>query len=649
MDPTKFELDIQTKGDFKAARELKTILEDEVKVLKRLGQDASEAEARLKKTQEVMKAVAAHGQVKTGSPLSGLLGGLKDQGANVLGSLKSGAVSSAIGLLGAVSAGFTAVAGAAAGAAANVHEWATAQERVTMMDAALAQQGQLTDENREKYQALTSQLQKLTSIADEEWASVLARLTQFGSDPRSIGMDADAVKNLAGIMNGDLQTAALMVGKALQGNFTAFGRLGISVDQNASQTKKLEQLYRELASRGGGQLEARAKTLGGQWRGMKLALSDLMESFGSTIANTGLVQNALSFLTDGFAKLAEEIGAVYPRLQGLQNAEEKTIDTQEELEASAKRYEKRLAGMKLEADRFADALARVRNESEAIRRRQDEQNNARMALELAIVDDQERRGVIKAPTAVARRAAVREKYELLKEAAQLKNDLKQIQVNADELKAAQMREAQTKAEIASLERRKKIAAEYGGGTRAEMNREISRIEAEMGNTLPKPEDGPGKTRAQLGAEYRDYHRRENERKADVKRRADDLRRRRDLFWPAGPENQAVLDADLQRARERLKDDSVTADKASRTLPEQNRQIVEDAKSRASVSGYGAMTDRVKGESASQLLAAAAKAASASGELNASLTQSFQQIVANHEELIRQNRLLLSRLKNASGR
>ena len=66
-----------------------------------------------------------------------------------------------------------------------------------------------------------------------------------------------------------------------------------------------------------------------------------------------------------------------------------------------------------------------------------------------------------------------------------------------------------------------------------------------------------------------------------------------FLWPSGPENQAVLDADLQRAKDRLKDDSVAADKASRTLPEQSRQIVEDAKSRATVAGYGAMTDREK--------------------------------------------------------
>ena len=244
---------------------------------------------------------------------------------------------------------------------------------------------------------------------------------------------------------------------------------------------------------------------------------------------------------------------------------------------------------------------------------------------------------------------MREKYELLKEAAQLKNDLKQIQVNADELKAAQMREAQTKAEIASLERRKKVASEFSSGIRADMNREISRLEEGMGAKLQEPQVSQKKSMAQLAAEYREYHKQENERKAILKRRADELRRRRDAYWPAGPESPAVLDADLQRAKERLKDDSAAADKASRTLPEQSRQIVEDAKSRATVSGYGAMTDRVKGESATQLASAAARAASASGELNAALTESFRRIVANHEELIRQNRLLLDRLKNAPGR
>ena len=84
-----------------------------------------------------------------------------------------------------------------------------------------------------------------------------------------------------------------------------------------------------------------------------------------------------------------------------------------------------------------------------------------MALGSPLSTIRRNRGVIKAPTAVVARPFA--KYELLKEAAQLKNDLKQIQVNADEQKAAEMREAQTRAEIASLERRKKIASEFGGG------------------------------------------------------------------------------------------------------------------------------------------------------------------------------------------
>lgn len=616
------ELLIKTRADLKGARELEGSLKTQIASLKKLGQDASGAEAQLKKVQAAIKATPIKG-----GGFGGVAEGLKNirQQGGAAASAISGVAGIISGPLAAGVAVFTAIASALRGATAALHEYAGAQERATGLDAALAQQGHLAEEVREKYQELAGELQRLTSIADDEWLSVLARLTQFGSNPDSIGMDVEAVKNLAGVLNGDVQQAALMVGKAIQGNFVAFSRWGIAVDQNATQAKKLDQLYRELAARGGGQLEARAKTLNGQWRALGNATSDLMEGFGGLIARTGILQAGTRILTDAFEYWAEKLSDTIPAVEGLTNAQRKTVDVQEELEAGTKRYEKRLEAAKREAERFAEALARVRSESEALTRRQDEQNNARMALELAIVDDQEKRGRLQAPTAVARRAAIREKYDLKREESALRNDLKQIQVNADELRLAQLREAQTKAELVALQARRKAAEGHNQSEAGRLDKLLADLEAQAGRLVDE-EGGVRSPRSPFSTGAGPGYQSEIDRiqfQQDVtaaRRRA--YQARRDALGGT-PENVAVIDAEIARTKERLTGETDARDKLQGSVPAENRQIVQDAGSRASVNETQRFTSAVEGGGS---VAALLQAAQAGRELDAALRKSSVELI-----------------------
>lgn len=312
------------------------------------------------------------------------------------------------GPLAAASAVLASLAGAFAGLTKSVNEYADAQEKVAKLDAALAQRGLLSGEFRERLQELAGELQATTAVADDEWLEVLRRLVQFGSTPESIGMDVEAVKNLAGII-GDVGSAANLYSRALQGNFVMFARYGIAVRDAGTQTERLNDLQEQLARRGGGQLEAQAKSLNGQWTALKNSTSDLLEAIGSQIARTGVLQAVLGGLLNVTSAWADILGGTVEQLDGLTN---QTGDAEKALAS----YRAQLEGVA----KLSDAIVKsTKAETDAIKAKQaaiDEVADAQMALDLLRVDEAEasgkisKRGGIKARSAI-RSAAAKAKYD----------------------------------------------------------------------------------------------------------------------------------------------------------------------------------------------------------------------------------------------
>lgn len=226
--------------------------------------------------------------------------------------------------------GLTALAGAAA---ACINAFSGAQDKMAKMDAVLANAGTLTDAYREQLQDLAGTLQDTTAIADDDWLGVLAKLSQFGADSSNIEQYADAVKNLAGIIGGDITTAGDLMARAIQGNFEMLGRYGINVEKAGTQTERLDSLMAQLATRGGGVLEAQGKTLSGQWRQLTLALDDLMEGIGNLIARTGILQATMGLLTGTLKALQSVFPSLIPATEGLGNKWKSIAERAEETRA----------------------------------------------------------------------------------------------------------------------------------------------------------------------------------------------------------------------------------------------------------------------------------------------------------------------------
>jgi len=418
VSDTKYEIEIKTVADLQAARAYLDSLKQQRAALRQLGQDASAVDAQIARTESKASAAAS----KFASDAEG----------------QSGAIT------GLFSGAFARVATIAAGAAAaigyateSVRAFAEQERGVAKLDAALARNADLSNETHEKYLALADSLAELTGQDHGAWVDVLARLTQFGAASENIDKHAEAVKNLAGVLDGDLNSAALLVSRAIQGNFSAFRRWGIQLDENATQAERLDSLYRQLAQRGGGQLEAQSKTLSGQFKRVSVATQDVAESIGGLIARTGIVQSALGGLTRIAQRLASALDTGSARTKGLANAQASSAEAMGESEDSARRWEEQLKKLNKETQLYGIRLEAARASIEDVRRAQEELTNAKTAAQLAQVDQAEKTGQISGTSATQLRALIKQRADSANASNQFDAAKKTLAVNFEDVRSQQ--------------------------------------------------------------------------------------------------------------------------------------------------------------------------------------------------------------------
>lgn len=500
---------IRTTADLKAAESAKASLDKTITAAKAMGRDTTALDAASSALARTLEGEAAslvrlnsglESAIKNTKQLGGDTTALRNQvagnrarindlnaptGKQTIGDrfreLKGfydGAGGGANGIAAAVTSGtklvpvLGAIAGAALGAKRAIDEYANAEEAIRELDNAMARQGQLTDANREKYQALAQTLQRTTAIAGGEWTAVLTKLTQFGSKSADIERDADAVKNFAGIIGGDLNTAATAISKAMQGNFDMFQRYGIVLDENATKAQKLEELYRQLADRGGGMLEARAESLNGQFKKLRNSISDFFEVIGQKIAGSGKLQVVLYGLAESVGWVAKVMGTTIPKAEGLENSFKRTTESALEGEEANKRYTKTLEAQKEASDKASRAADTLKNKIRDAARSAIELEDAKLAEQLAQIDAAETRGKLGPVQAVRARqnatnASKKRKFDIQNEADQetIKADLGAVDKAVDDVTAKD-------AAIQEAEKEKKRVEQLDA-----MRAELARVES----------------------------------------------------------------------------------------------------------------------------------------------------------------------------
>lgn len=167
------------------------------------------------------------------------------------------------------------------------------QAALAQLDQILRNTGETTSGLREEIVDLSNKYQALTGVGDEVIQGFQGQLVAFGATTENIGRLTKATLDLSAAMGKDLNSAALLIGKALQGQFTTLSRFGIVVDENATKAQKLEQALTIIEKRFGGSAAAQVQNYTGQMKVLGAQLGEVQEAFGNTIVENVNFLNAL--------------------------------------------------------------------------------------------------------------------------------------------------------------------------------------------------------------------------------------------------------------------------------------------------------------------------------------------------------------------
>ena len=288
------------------------------------------------------------------------------------------------GATGPLSQGFMVLSAAVTAAGVALHEFAKAEAAVTRMDAALANMGMLTDTNRVAFQGLAKELQETTGVARDEWYSILERLIKTGKvQVDQVEQHTTAIKNLAGLLGGDITTATHLYTMALQGNFSMLGRHGIVLNENATATEKLADLQRQAAQRGAGILEAQTQTLTGAFKAAGHGVAELTMSIGGWLASILPVRAVAQGIGDSLSYWGEQIGMVVPQLDGLENKVGAVSETAPKAGKHLKQLADYTAALATATENSATALERENTALATAAKAAEEKLKAQQKLKLA--------------------------------------------------------------------------------------------------------------------------------------------------------------------------------------------------------------------------------------------------------------------------
>lgn len=174
----------------------------------------------------------------------------------------------------------------------------------------------ITGINVETVKAYAAALQKVTTFGDDATISASATLASFGATESQLLTLMPRMQDLAAFMGTDLDSAAMILGKAMTGTGAALSRAGISLTdvqeellKTGTQEQRVALLTDLLGSKFGGMAQAMAQTATGAFTQLRTAFGNVLEELGVAVEVPLLtifraLTEAVQWVADGFASLS---------------------------------------------------------------------------------------------------------------------------------------------------------------------------------------------------------------------------------------------------------------------------------------------------------------------------------------------------------
>ena len=198
--------------------------------------------------------------------------------------------------------GFAALKGFVEGSISEAIESEQAQHRLAV---SLEMTGRAVGNTTSDLIAFSKEQQNLTIYTDEQVQATMTLLAQLTKlDSEGIKRATKGAMGLASVLGMDLQSAALMVTKAMEGNYQALARVGIRIDENLPKEQQSAAILEKLVGlypRATAELE----TMGGQLKQVGNLWGEVKESFGKALTEALDLKDSLAIVRDVLKEVTE--------------------------------------------------------------------------------------------------------------------------------------------------------------------------------------------------------------------------------------------------------------------------------------------------------------------------------------------------------
>lgn len=153
-------------------------------------------------------------------------------------------------------------------------------------------------------------MQDVTTVGDEDFASVLTELITVSNDYRGSLENVAVVADLAAAKQIDLRTAAQLVGRAMVGETGTLSRYGIVVQEGADAIEVLRERFRGFA-------ENEAETFAGKLTQLNNEWGDFKQAVGEALIAGAEGESMLDRLTLAVKTLTEQLGILSRAWDGI--------------------------------------------------------------------------------------------------------------------------------------------------------------------------------------------------------------------------------------------------------------------------------------------------------------------------------------------
>jgi hypothetical protein len=160
----------------------------------------------------------------------------------------------------------------------------------------------------EQFLEFADSIQKTTKFSDDATIAAASLIQSLGNLPSDeLERATKAALDLSTALRIDLDSAARLVGKAAEGNVTAFRKYGIEVRKGKDDTETFANTLAALEKKFGGSAEESVNTYAGATAQLSNAMSDVVKQIGLIIIQNPAVVNSVKEATGQFNELANSI------------------------------------------------------------------------------------------------------------------------------------------------------------------------------------------------------------------------------------------------------------------------------------------------------------------------------------------------------